>query len=83
MLDHTKTNVPLSLKSQSVTYKKGQIYCISSLRYHLADVFKALKEMESYSLEKRVYLKTIHSLSKLVYSCSSSFAQMPSLGGSC
>ena len=48
-----KKNVVLSLKSQSVSCWESQIHCISPLRYYLADVFKALKELKNYCLEKK------------------------------
>ena len=48
-----KKNVLRSLKSQSATRWESRIHCISPLRYHLTDVVKALKELESYCLEKK------------------------------
>ena len=48
-----KKNVPLSLKSQSATRWESRINCISPLRYHLAEVIKALKELENYCFEKK------------------------------
>ena len=53
MLDHTKKNVSLSLKSQSATLSENWIHHVLPLRYHLADVFKALKVFESYHLKKK------------------------------
>ena len=48
-----KKNVSLSPKSKSDTYWESKIHCISSLRYHLADVLKALKELESNWVRKK------------------------------
>ena len=54
-----KRNVPSSFKSQSANRWRSRIHCISPLRYHLVDVLKAMKVLESYYLEKAMVKQLI------------------------
>ena len=67
MLDYTKNNVPLSIKSKSVICWESLIHCFSPLRYYSADVFKALKKLKSNCLKQNDG-KTVSNVGALILS---------------